>query len=215
MLEGPPGCGKSSIIKYIESKLAGKVTIIYVTDGIISGPNDIAEIYQLARNYAPTIVVLEDIDTIGLTRERSSNSFTSELLGQLDGLEALEGVVTIATTNYPDLIDDALKNRPSRFDRRIQIGIPDEHMRKRMLEAFLAERDIHLTNIDIEELVNKTVRFSGAMLKELVITAKMMQIQQNLEIINTNTIKEAISILKKTFNDSDINEAHTIGLRPR
>jgi SpoVK/Ycf46/Vps4 family AAA+-type ATPase len=215
ILEGPPGNGKTTIIKYIETHLAGKVTIIYVTDGAIGGPADISEIYNLARNFSPSIVVLEDIDTIGLTRERGSNSFTSELLGQLDGLEALEGVVTIATTNHADLIDDALKNRPSRFDRRLKIPMPNEDARMKMLTRFLKEKDICLTEEEINTLSkNATKDFSGAMLKEAVITSKMLMIQNKLKIITQNTLIQAFDVIRKTFYDSKVSNLNVnVGFR--
>lgn len=214
LLEGEPGCGKSSIVKHIEFILAGQVTFIYVTDGAIRGASDIADIYSMARQYAPTIVVLEDIDTIGLTRERGSNNFTSELLGQLDGLEVLEGVVTIATTNYPDAIDDALKNRPSRFDRRIKIGLPDDKIRERMFKEFLLEKDISIENLDINKLSQKTKEFSGAMLKEVIITAKMMQIQDEIEVVTDAVLLKAIDVIRTNFYDSKIsNSQQKLGLR--
>ena len=217
LMEGPPGNGKTTIVKFIETRLAGKVTIIYVTDGAIQGASDIAEVYHLARDYAPSIVVLEDIDTIGLTRERGSNSFTSELLGQLDGLEELNGVVTLATTNHADLIDDALKNRPSRFDRRLQIPLPSEIARKTMLTRFLKEKDIDLTEQEITSLSGSVTKdFSGAMLKEVAITAKMLMVQNNLEAINIDTMNEAIKIIKDTFHDSKISsKSTTLGFRGR
>lgn len=205
LLEGPPGNGKSTIVKYVETRLAGKVTVIYVTDGAIGGASDIAEIYKLAREYSPSIVVLEDIDTIGLTRERGSNSFTSELLGQLDGLEALEGVVTIATTNHADLIDDALKNRPSRFDRRLQIPLPDETLRAAMWKKFLAEKDVTSEDVNIAALAKETKDFSGAMIKEVVITAKMLVVQDRLDGVTQSTLVKAIKIIRETFYDSKIS----------
>jgi SpoVK/Ycf46/Vps4 family AAA+-type ATPase len=204
LLEGIPGNGKTTLVKYIETQLAGKVTIIYVTDGAIGQPSDIAEIYKLAREYAPSIVILEDMDTIGLTREKGSNPFICELLGQLDGLETLEGVVTIGTTNHAEKIDEALSSRPGRFDRRIQIPPPDPEMRASMLKRFLVEKNVTSPDIHIPILVRQTNDFSGAMLKEVVITATMLVVQDNLEGVTQSILVKSIEILKDTFSESKI-----------
>jgi SpoVK/Ycf46/Vps4 family AAA+-type ATPase len=205
LLEGAPGNGKSSLVKYINSTLEGKVTFIYVTDGVIRSATDITEIFALARAYQPCVLVFEDIDTIGLSRSMPSggNNFTSELLAQLDGLESLENFVIIATTNHAELIDNALKNRPARFDRRIRIELPNAELRKAMFKSFLKEKRVKLTEEEINDLSGKiTNKFSGALIKEAIITAKMYALK-NKETTSYEHIKQSIKFIKEQYFDND------------
>jgi hypothetical protein len=220
LMEGPPGNGKSSIVKYINSALDGQVTFIYITDGVIRNASDISEIFALARAYQPSMVIFEDIDTIGLSRGLSGggSNFTSELLGQLDGLETLDNFVVIATTNHSELIDDALKNRPGRFDRRIKIALPNEKLRAKMLENFTKEKRVVLTQEQIDGLASDklTKGFSGASLKEAIITAKMYAMDDKEKEIFEH-LKDAIKFIRQQYYDdkniSSVNDS--VGFRQR
>jgi SpoVK/Ycf46/Vps4 family AAA+-type ATPase len=214
LLEGPPGCGKSKLVKYINNTLEGKVTFIYVTDGVIRGASDISTIFSLARKYQPTVLVFEDIDTIGFARGTGGNSnFTSELLAQLDGLESLDNFVIVATTNHADLIDDALKNRPSRFDRRLVIDVPLDKQRGELINIFCRERDVEISAEDITVLANLTKKFSGAQLQEVVITAKMLALNKNCAV-SLEDLKTSIDFVRKQFHDSKISSTDdSVGFR--
>lgn len=216
LLEGPPGNGKTLCIKYINNVLNGKVTFIYITDGAIRNAADITEIFDLAREYQPVILVFEDIDTIGLSRDIGSSNFTSELLAQLDGLESLQNFVILASTNHAELIDDALKNRPNRFDRRIKIDFPKAAVRERMLKNFLAEKDVVLSNEEIKQLSmdNATKDFSGAALKESIITAKMYALDEKIDTTYAHIVR-ALSFIKAQYRDNSFTSKSTneIGFR--
>ena len=101
ILEGPPGNGKSMVVKYLENELRGDVTFIYVTDGLVSGGGAVSRIFDMAQHYSPCVLIFEDVDSIGASRDFGGPSITPELLSRLDGLEKLEDFVIIATTNYP------------------------------------------------------------------------------------------------------------------
>ena len=83
----------------------------------------------MARELSPTIVLFEDIDYIGKKRAGDTGSYdkiTGELLNQMDGVESNEGIITLASSNYPKTLDKALRNRPGRFDIRVRFELPDE-----------------------------------------------------------------------------------------
>lgn len=212
LLEGPPGNGKSTIIKYLNTILEGSVTFIYVTDGSIQSASDIGSLFDMARNFSPCCVIIEDIDTIGLSRE-VGRSFTSELLAQLDGLEPLNNFVIVATTNYAELVDDALKNRPNRFDRRLHITLPNETIRKAMFTKFLKEADLEFDEIVIETIVGLTKEFSGAHLKEIIYTAKMAALDDKISVEKQHLV-DAVKFIRAQTTDGKISsENNTMGFR--
>lgn len=216
ILEGPPGNGKSLLVKYLNAYLKNKVTFIYVTDAAIKGPQTITEIFKIARYYNPCVLVFEDVDSIGASREGFSSPLTSELLSQLDGLEDLENCVIIATTNYAEKIDEALKNRPSRFDRRIKIEQPSDMARKKILSNILHKiddkKEIYINDEQLQSLVKITQKYSGALLEELVITAKMEAFHKN-ESLNINHLLAAIPFLKTNYHDNDDISKTNVGFR--
>ena len=113
-----------------------EATIFYITSENITDRGQISDIYDVARKVAPSIVVLEDIDTLGgIDRNRTvgDHPILGEFLNCLAGVETNGGVVTIATTNYTEYLDKALVDRPGRFDFRIDFGLPDEKLRNHIL----------------------------------------------------------------------------------
>lgn len=172
LLTGPPGTGKtltcSAIMNQIES------TIIYIKSDDIQERGQIADLYEIARQVAPTIMVVEDIDTLGgIDRNRAGGDhpILGEFLNCLAGVESNGGVVTIATTNYPEHLDKALVDRPGRFDFRIDFGLPDDKLRKWILKKYLSTFDHQ--KIDFKALVKDTKGMTGAHLKEMVMMAYM------------------------------------------
>jgi len=171
LITGPPGTGKtltcSAIMNQIES------TIIYIKSDDIQERGQIAELYQIARQVAPTIMVVEDIDTLGgIDRTKGGDHpILGEFLNCLAGVESNSGVITIATTNYPEHLDKALVDRPGRFDFRIDFGLPDDKLRKWILKKYLSTFDYQ--NIDFSGLIKDTKGMTGAHLKEMVMTAYM------------------------------------------
>ena len=214
LLTGPPGTGKtltcSAIMNQIES------TIIYIKSDDIHDRGQIAELYDQARSVAPTIMVIEDIDTLGgIDRTRGGDHpILGEFLNCLAGVESNSGVVTIATTNYPEHLDKALVDRPGRFDFRIDFGLPDDKLRKWILKKYLSTFDHQ--DIDVKALLKDTQGMTGAHLKEMVMMAYMDALSQsnykkNTKITQDNLVKSMKAIVESRakYNHYKKEDSHS------
>ena len=139
LLSGPPGDGKSTAIECFVNDIAGEASII-----IVEAVEHIRAVYHLAQTLAPTVVILEDLDLMTKSRQNpyayaaiSKDDVTGELLQVLSGGSAYDEIVTIATTNHPEAIDEALAKRAGRFDAHIRMGYPSEADKLRILELYL------------------------------------------------------------------------------
>lgn len=195
LLYGVPGSGKSSLINMINQELITKHNGIII---LISNPDDldlyrrfIAEIVRQIEPHRPIVTVIEDID--GLC-ERGNETL---LINILDGIEQLDNVVYIATTNYPEKLSERILNRPNRFDRRVHVGFPSIKTRKKFIETKLKEKD--LEKINISEWVNKTENLTIAHIVELI---------KSVIILNNNfedTLK-LLRSLKEIPNSYQLNK---------
>jgi AAA+ superfamily predicted ATPase len=141
ILISPPGMAKTTIFRAISMETAGEMTRIWCTGKSIERSSDVTSLFEAARGLAPCIVIIEDMDLFG--RDRSSGMYGSdphvlnEFLACLDGAQANAGVVVVASTNDIDSMDEALVNRPGRFDVKVEIPLPDDEDRSDMLKKFL------------------------------------------------------------------------------
>jgi|TARA_R110000824_G_scaffold67509_2_gene174903 cell division protease FtsH len=194
LLTGPPGTGKTLTCSAVMNQV--KSTIIYITSEDITERGQISDLYDIARKVSPTIVVVEDIDTLGgIDRNRAGGDhpILGEFLNCLAGVENNSGVVTIATTNYPEYLDKALVDRPGRFDFRIDFGLPDDKLREHILEKYLST--FNHKNIDLKPLVKSTKGMTGAHLKEMVMMAYM-------ESLEASGYKKTTKITQKNLEQS-------------
>jgi len=198
LLAGPPGIGKTLLGKVLASTIKN-TTFIWVTPKSYNPNHDyINMLFDLAIETAPTILFMEDVDFYGTSRSNGNNSFVlGEFLNKVDGLVENEGVLIIMTTNYPELLDKAIKERPGRFDRLITIPFPESKERLKMLKRFCKDLRV-FPNVDWESIVVSTDRFTGAFLKELVITAAGLAIDEG------SLNKDGKVILKQEYFDSAI-----------
>ena len=199
MFYGPPGCGKTLTGKVLASQMKG-VTFIWVTPTYVSSATSITQIYSLARELSPTIVFIEDVDLIAQDRSIDNNNpVLCELLNQLDGIEENRGVITIITTNFPEVIEGALKDRPGRFDRRIEFGLPDAQTRQEMLLEMLSGRMLDPDGVNIEAVAAMCDGLTPSHLKEVINTAVMNAIDAesltvtNLAIIEQDHLTDAVT----------------------
>lgn len=187
ILSGAPGTGKTSLCRELSGAL--DCTFLWVTPGDFEDLADVGETYALARWLAPTVVVLEDLDMIAESRERGNQSrLLGELMNQLDGVGGDHRLLTIATTNRLDVVEEAIRNRPGRFDEVIEITSPDAALRLALLRhrfrlcevvesdlACLAERLEGATGAVIEEVSNRVIAasltHSGSTVERPVVSA--------------------------------------------
>ena len=142
LLSGPPGDGKSTAIECFVNDIAGEATII-----IVEAVEHIRAVYHLAQRLAPAVVILEDLDLMTKSRQNmyasvSKDDVTGELLQVLSGGSAYSDIVTIATTNHPEAIDEALSKRAGRFDGHVRLGYPSEDEKQRILALYLDRFDV-------------------------------------------------------------------------
>ena len=212
LLVGPPGCGKTllakavanhtnaTFIRMVGSELAQK----YIGEG----GRMVRELFSLAKEKAPSIIFLDEIDAIGAKRLDGSTSGDREvqrtlmqLLAELDGFDALHDVKIIAATNRPDILDDALL-RPGRFDRVIEIPIPEEASRKAILTVHLDR--MNTKKISIQRVVERTQGYSGAELKATCVEAGMIAIREGRSSVTQADMMEAVNRLDKKRSQGTI-----------
>ena len=196
LITGPPGTGKTLCCETIMSII--DCTAIYVTGDSVDSVGDIKRVYEVARRLSPTIVIIEDIDTLGGLdrRERGSHPLLSEFLNCLNGMGQNEGVITIATTNYPDHLDAALSDRPGRFDVRLDFGLPEKKLREHILNKYLGEIEYE-GKLNIHKIVNGTDGLSGAYLREIIMTAYMISLEKGKKL-NQTILEQSLNIVLHT-----------------
>jgi transitional endoplasmic reticulum ATPase len=200
LLYGPPGTGKTLLAKAVahESK-ANFISIKgpeVMSKWVGESEKAVRELFKKARQVAPTIVFLDEIDSIAPRRGTYSgshvtDSVVNQLLTSIDGLESMEGVIVIGATNRPDIIDQGLL-RPGRFDRLILTPAPDKKARLEILKIHTKEMPLE-DDVNIEELADACENYSGADLEALCREAAMLAVRKNIN---------AKKVEKKNFTDA-------------
>ena len=197
ILHGPPGTGKTLLGRILADQL-GK-TFIWATPGDLTEMCDIQMLFSLARMLAPVIVFLEDIDILAEDRSTSGHSvLLGELMNQIDGCDGDHVIVTMATTNRLDVIEEAVRNRPGRFEQVIEIPAPD----KASARAYLSDRLAGhiLAPADLLWLAAAAEGSTGAALEELanlVLTLAWKSVDGEVNgglQLTRKILKEAVSL---------------------
>ncbi|MED5376243.1 MAG: proteasome-activating nucleotidase [Candidatus Thermoplasmatota archaeon] len=201
LLTGPPGTGKTMLAKAVahstNAVFLGLVASELAQKYIGEGGRLVREIFDLARKKAPAIVFIDELDAIGSKRldgatsgDREVQRTLMQLLSELDGFEPLEDVKIIAATNRPELLDSALL-RPGRFDRIVEIPLPDEDGRLSILRVHTKNTPLS-SQIDLKEIASKTDGFSGAELKSLVVEAGVSAISNGRKKISKSDFSKSL-----------------------
>jgi len=201
LLYGPPGTGKTLVAKAVAHST--KCTFIRVSGGelvqkyIGEGTRLVRELFKMAREKAPSIIFLDEVDSIGSARTASGKGGDSEvqrtmleLLNQLDGFEAMNNVKMIMATNRVDILDPALL-RPGRIDRKIEFNLPNAEQR---LEIFkIHTKKMNLRNVDLKEVSEISDKASGADIKMICTEAGMFALRERRDFIGKDDFEMAVA----------------------
>lgn len=195
LLYGPPGTGKTMIGRALAGMGLG--TFLYLTAANMFDSRGVKDVFRLARRLRPAIVFMEDLDLFGADRDHCGGSQLGELLAQMDGLEENDGLLIVATTNALEAIEPALKDRPSRFDVVLEIGLPEISQRRGILEKNLG--CMPLAGNVLEQAAEATRGLSGAQVKEIAVLlmqqALLAQTEGEGPIVRQEFIDEVLAKL--------------------
>jgi transitional endoplasmic reticulum ATPase len=188
LLYGPPGTGKTMIAKAVATTSEANFISIkgpeLISKWVGESEKGVREIFRKARQAAPCVVFFDEIDAVAPKRGGSEGDshvterVISQMLTELDGLEDLKGVVVIAATNRPDIIDEALL-RPGRFDRILEVPPPDKDARKQILQIHTKKKPLD-ADVNLDKLVVQTEGMTGAEIAALVNAAAMTAIKEHV-----------------------------------
>ena len=200
LLVGPPGTGKTLLARAVAGE--ANVPFYYISGSdfvelfVGVGASRVRDMFKQAKNNAPCLIFIDEIDAVGRQRgtglggghdEREQT--LNQLLTEMDGFGANEGIIIIAATNRADVLDPALL-RPGRFDRQVTVNLPDIKGREEILEVH-ARNKILDKNITLSNLAKRTPGFSGADLENLLNEAALLAVRRNKEFITMSEIDEA------------------------
>lgn len=213
LLYGPPGTGKTLLARAVSHHTS--CTFIRVSGAelvqkyIGEGSRMVRELFVMAREHSPSIIFMDEIDSIGSSRVESESGDSEvqrtmlELLNQLDGFEATQSIKVIMATNRMDILDEALL-RPGRIDRKIEFPAPDENARVEILK--IHSRKMNLTrNINLRTIAEKTAGSSGAELKAVCTEAGMFALRERRVHITQEDFELAVSKVMKKESDKNIS----------
>ena len=200
LLVGPPGTGKTLLAKAVAGE--ANVPFYYISGSefvelfVGVGASRVRDMFKQAKHNAPCLIFIDEIDAVGRQRgaglggghdEREQT--LNQLLTEMDGFGANEGIIIIAATNRPDVLDPALL-RPGRFDRQVQVNLPDAKGREEILSVH-AKGKTFAKGVELKHIAKRTVGFSGADLENLLNEAALLAVRRNKESITMLEIDEA------------------------
>ena len=204
LLVGPPGTGKTLLAKAVAGEAGVPFFSIagseFVEMFVGQGAARVRDLFKQAKEKAPCIVFIDEIDTIGKKRDGSGiggnderEQTLNQLLSEMDGFDGSSGVVILAATNRPETLDKALL-RPGRFDRRVPVELPDLKAREAILRVH-AKKVMMSDDIDYSAIAKATAGCSGAELANLVNEAALRAIKQNRRIVTQADLTESVDVI--------------------
>lgn len=197
LFHGKPGTGKTLLAKAVAGEAGvnfiGATGSEFINKYVGVGADNIRKLFNDARNKAPCIIFIDEIDAIGGKREEENNSerkqTIDELLTQMDGFKERNDIIILAATNNLEQLDLAL-TRPGRFDRTIYIGLPDVRGREAILKVHSRNKPL-IDDVNLHEVAKRTTGFSGADLENLLNEAAILAARNNQEAITKDNLDEA------------------------
>jgi transitional endoplasmic reticulum ATPase len=210
LLYGPPGTGKTMLAKAVANESEANFISIkgpeVLSKWVGESEKAVREVFRKARQASPTIIFFDELDSItpvrgsGFGGSQVTERVISQILTELDGLEELKDVVVIGATNRLDIVDPALL-RPGRFDRLLNVPVPDLDARKQILKIHLEKKPL-ADDVKIDVLADKTEGYSGADLAALANTTSMLVIKEHITKSKTlEKAKETLKDLKISMKD--------------
>ncbi|WP_323675830.1 CDC48 family AAA ATPase [Halorubellus sp. PRR65] len=206
LMYGPPGTGKTLLAKAVANEANSNFISIkgpeLLNKFVGESEKGVREVFEKARSNAPTVVFFDEIDSIATERgQRTGDSgvgerVVSQLLTELDGLEALEDVVVIATTNRPDLIDNALL-RPGRLDRHVHVPVPDQEAREKIFEVHTRDKPL-ADDVDLEWLARRTDGYVGADVEAVTREASMAATREFVNSVDPEEMTDSVGNVRIT-----------------
>jgi cell division protease FtsH len=201
LLYGPPGTGKTLLARAVAGEAGVPFYSISGSDFVEMfvgvGASRVRDLFEQAKQNAPCIIFVDEIDAVGRQRgaglggghdEREQT--LNQLLVEMDGFDARGGIILIAATNRPDILDPALL-RPGRFDRQIPVSAPDIRGRRAILEVHSKGKPL-ATDVDLDGLAKRTVGFSGADLANVINESALLTAREGGKLINGAALEEAV-----------------------
>jgi transitional endoplasmic reticulum ATPase len=189
MLFGPPGTGKTLLAKAVAREAEANFVATKSSDLLSKwygeSEQQVSRLFQRARQVAPTVIFIDEIDSLapvrggGLGEPAVTERVVNTILAEMDGLEELQGVVVMAATNRPTLVDPALL-RPGRFDELIYVPVPDREGRRHILGIHTGTMPL-ADDVSLDELAERTARYTGADLEDLTRRAGLLALRESLD----------------------------------
>ncbi|TAV44980.1 CDC48 family AAA ATPase [Rhizobium leguminosarum] len=202
LLFGPPGTGKTLLAKAVAREAEANFVATKSSDLLSKwygeSEQQVSRLFERARQVAPTVIFIDEIDSLaparggGLGEPAVTERVVNTLLAEMDGLEDMQGVVVMAATNRPNLLDPALL-RPGRFDELVYVPVPDTKARLKILGIHTKKMPL-ATDVDLDDLATKTERFTGADLEDLTRRAGLIALRQSIdaEIVTSANFAKAL-----------------------
>lgn len=215
LLYGMPGTGKTMLAKAVANESEANFISVkgpqIFSKWVGESEKAVRKIFSKARQASPCIIFIDEIDAVAPRRERVGDSeagsrVVNQLLAEMDGIEELEGVVVIAASNRPDIIDPAVL-RPGRLDRKLEVPIPDEEARKKIFEVHMEDMPL-ADDIDLDWLARETENYVGSGIESVCREAAMHALRNDIDTkqVTKEDFEAALEEVGPSAKDSDIKD---------